>query len=185
MKSLKTIQTLSKIGKVLSKIAFIFSIIGFCGCIVGLISLFWGNGSLIKIGGVTLHSLISENRGYNMKSISAVLSGEMIVCAGEAVVAKFAEIYFKHESQAETPFTSSGAYELKRLGILTIAVSAGCAVLGTIVQELMAGFAGAAVLMENTYDCESAVFIGIVFIIMSIFCKYGAEVMKDRKMIQL
>ena len=74
---------------------------------------------------------------------------------------------------------------MKRLGILTIAVSAGCAVLGTIVQELMAGFDGAAVLMENTYDCESAVFIGIVFIIMSIFCKYGAEVMKDRKMIQL
>lgn len=185
MKSLKTIQTLSKIGKVLSKIAFVFSVVGFCGCIAGLISLFLGNGSLIKIGGVTLHSLIPENRGYNIKSISATLSGWMIVCAGEAVVAKFAEIYFKHELQAGKPFTSTGAYELKRLGILTILVSAGSAVLGNIIQELVAGFAGAAVLMENTYDCESAVFIGIMFIIMSIFCKYGAEVIEDRKMIQL
>lgn len=37
MKSLNTIQKLSKIGKVLSKIAFIFSVIGFCGCIAGLL----------------------------------------------------------------------------------------------------------------------------------------------------
>lgn len=184
MKSLKNIQTLSKMGKVLSKIAFIFSVIGFCGCIAGLVSLFFDNGSLIRIGGVTLHSFIPENSGYNMKSISAALSGWMIVCAGEAVVAKAAEIYFKHELQAETPFTSSGAYELKRLGILTIAVSVGSTVLGIIVQELVAGFAGATVLMENTYDCESAVFIGIMFIVMSIFCKYGAEIIEDRKMIQ-
>lgn len=184
MKSLKTIQALSKIGKVLSKIAFVFSVIGFCGCIVGLVSLLCDNGSLIRIGGVALHFLIPEDRGYNIKSISAALSGWMIVCAGEAVVAKVAEIYFKHELQAETPFTSSGAYELKRLGILTIAVSAGSAVLGTIVQELVAGFAGAAVLMKNTYDCESAIFIGIMFIVMSIFCKYGAEIIEDRKIIQ-
>ena len=61
MKSLKTIQTLSKIGKVLSKIAFIFSIIGFCGCIVGLISLFWGNGNPIKIAG--------RNTIYKFRSI--------------------------------------------------------------------------------------------------------------------
>ena len=184
MKSLKTIQTLSKIGKVLSKIAFVFSIVGLCVYIAGLVSLLLNNGSLIEIGGVTLHSLISENSGYNTKSISAALSGGMIVYAGKAVVAKVAEIYFKHELQAETPFTSSGAYELERLGFLTITVSAGSAVLGTIVQGLVADFAGAEVLMENTYDCESAVFIGITFIVMSIVCKYGAEIIEDRKMIQ-
>lgn len=54
MKTLKTIQALSKLGKILSKIAFIFSVIGFCGCIAGLLSLNFGNGGLIKIGGVTL-----------------------------------------------------------------------------------------------------------------------------------
>lgn len=183
MKSLKTIQTLSKMGKVLSKIAFIFSALGICGCIAGLLTLLFDNGGLIRIGGVTLHSLIPENSGYNMKSISAALSDGIIACAGEAVVAKFAENYFKHELQAGTPFTSTGAFELKRLGILTIAVSAGCAVLRTIVQELVAGFTGA-VLMENTYDCESSVVIGIMFIVMSIYCKYGAEVIEDGEVIR-
>ncbi len=112
MKSLKTIQTLSKIGKVLSKIAFIFSVIGFCGCIAGIVSLTFGNGSLIKIGGVTLHGLISDNLGYNIKSIGAALAGWMIVCAGEAILAKFAEGYFRNELNAGMPFTYAGAKEL-------------------------------------------------------------------------
>ena len=67
MKSLKTIQTLSKIGKTLSKIAFIFSVIGSCGCIIGLLSTVIGSGKNIKLGGVTLHVLISDKYGYNVK----------------------------------------------------------------------------------------------------------------------
>lgn len=69
MKSLDTIQKLSKIGRVLSKIAFLFSVIGFCGCIAGLLSLSFGNGSLIKIGGVTLHALIPRNTVTTLKAL--------------------------------------------------------------------------------------------------------------------
>lgn len=140
MKSLQTIQKLSKIGKILSRIAFIFSVIGFCGCIAGLLSLSFGNGSLIKLGGVTLHQLISEEYGYNIKSITASLSGWLVVCAGEAVLAKFAEVYFQNELQAETPFTLAGAKELLRLGILTITIPTGCAVAESIVEGVIIGF---------------------------------------------
>ena len=38
MKNLKTLQTLSKMGKILSRIAFVFAMIGACGCIMGLLS---------------------------------------------------------------------------------------------------------------------------------------------------
>ncbi len=86
MKSLKTIQTFFKTANVLSKIAFIFSVIGFCGCAAGILSLGLGNGGLIKIGGITLHGLISNDLGYNTKSITAMLSGWAVVCAGEAVL---------------------------------------------------------------------------------------------------
>ena len=140
MKSLQTIQKLFKIGKILSRIAFIFSVIGFCGCIAGLLSLSFGNGSLIKLGGVTLHQLISEEYGYNIKGITASLSGWLVVCAGEAVLAKFAEVYFQNELQAETPFTLAGAKELLRLGILTITIPTGCAVAESIVEGVIFGF---------------------------------------------
>ena len=177
MKSLDTIQKLSKIGKVLSKIAFIFSVIGFCGCIAGLLSLRFGNGSLIKIGGVTLHALISEEYGYNIKSITATLSGWMIICAGEAVLAKFAEVYFKNELRAETPFTLAGAKELLRLGILTLAIPTGCAVVGSVVEGIIAGFVKVekAAAMDLCFDNEASIVLGIMFILGSLLCRYGAE----------
>ena len=177
MKSLNTIQKLSKIGKGLSKIAFIFSVIGFCGCIAGLLSLSFGNGSLIKIGGITLHGLISEEYGYNIKSITAALSGWMIVCAGEAVLAKFAEVYFKNELQAKTPFTLAGAKELLRLGILIAAIPTGCAVAGSIVEGIVAGFMKVekAAAMDMYFDNESSIVLGIMFILGFLLCRYGAE----------
>ena len=177
MKSLNTIQKLSQIGKVLSKIAFIFSVIGFCGCIAGLLSLSFGDGNLIKIGGVTLHGIISEEYGYNIKSISAALFGWMIVCAGEAVLAKFAEVYFKNELNAETPFTLAGAKELLRLGILTIAIPTGSAVVGSIVEGIVAGFMNVekATAMDMYFDNEASIVLGIMFILGSLLCRYGAE----------
>ena len=177
MKSLITIQKLSKSGKILSKIAFIFSVIGFCGCIAGLLSLSFGNGGLIKIGGVTLHGLIFKDYGYNIKSITATLSGWMIVCAGEAVLAKFAEVYFKNELKAETPFTLSGAKELLRLGILTLTIPTGCAVVGSIVEGIIAGFMKVekTSAMDMYFDNEASIVLGIMFILGSLLCRYGGE----------
>lgn len=183
MKSLSTIQRLSKIGKVLSKIAFIFSVIGFCGCIAGLLSLSFGNGSLIKIGGVTLHGLISSDYGYNIKSITAALSGWMVICAGEAVLAKSAEVYFKNELTAGTPFTLAGAKEMLRLGILTLAIPTGCAVVGSIVEGIIAGFMKVeqAAAMDLYFDNESSIALGVMFIVISLLCRYGAELIENGK----
>lgn len=181
MKSLDTIQKLSKIGRVLSKIAFLFSVIGFCGCIAGLLSLSFGNGSLIKIGGVTLHALISEEYGYNIKSITAALSGWMIICDGKAVLSKFAEVYFKNELKAETPFTLVGAKGLLLLGILTLAIPTGCAVAGSIVEGIIAGFMQVekAEAMDIYFDNAASIALGIMFILGSLLCRYGAE-LKER-----
>ena len=182
MNTLNTIQKLSKIGRVLSKIAFVFSVIGFCGCIAGLLSLCFGNGSLIKIGGVTLHALISEEYGYNIKSIGAALSGWLVVCAGEAVLARFAEVYFKNELNAGTPFTLAGARELLRLGILTLAIPTGCAVAGSIVEGIIAGFMKVeqAAAMDVYFDNESSIVLGIMFILGSLLCQYGAELREEK-----
>ena len=91
MKALPTIQKLSKLGKVLSRIAFIFAVIGFVGCIAGLISAAFGNGSIIKLGSVSLHGMISASGEANLKAVAAALVGWLILCAGEVVLAKFAE----------------------------------------------------------------------------------------------
>ena len=177
MKTLKTIQTLSKLGKILSKIAFIFAVIGVCGCVAGMLSLNLGNGGLIKIGGVTLHGLLDGDYGYNIQSVTAALSGWLIFCAGEAVLAKFAECYFRNELAAGTPFTLSGAKELMRLGILTLAIPTGCAVAASIVQGIMVGIMQVtkAAELDLRFDNGSSIALGIMFLLMALLCRYGAE----------
>ena len=178
MKTLNTIQKLSRIGKVLSKIAFILSVIGFCGCVAGLISLEFGNGGVIKFGGVTLHALIEDEYGYNIESISAALFGWLIICAGEAVLAKFAEFYFRNELEAETPFTFDSSKELLRLGILTLAIPTGSAVVASIIEGIIAGFMQVekAEAMDIYFDNESSIVLGIAFIIGALLCSHGAEI---------
>ena len=177
MRALDTIQKLSKIGRTLSKIAFIFSAIGVCGCIAGLLSLSLGSGGLIRLGDVTLHGLISEGSGGDVKGVAAALSGWMIVCAGEAVLARFAETYFENERKAETPFTLAGAKELLRLGILTLAIPTGCAAAGSIAEGIVADFMNVerAAAMDRYFDNEASIVLGIMFILGSLLCRCGAE----------
>lgn len=139
-KNYKILQTIAKIGKILSKVAFVFSIIGICGCFVGLLSNVFGSGKVFKIGGVTIYSLLAEFDAYNVKSISATLVAWLIVCIGQAVLAKFAELYFRNALMAGTPFTQVGARELRRLGILTMVIPTGCAVVAEVVQGILTGF---------------------------------------------
>lgn len=178
MKTLKTIQALSRLGKVLSTIAFICSIVGCCICIAGLIALPLRGGEIFKLGGVTIYGLLKTDDATGEALVSAALSSWPVVCAGEAVLAKFAEHYFKNELKSGTPFTAGGARELKRLGILTIAISCGCAILADIVQAVAAGFMnvcadGAA---DIFFDNDGAIALGIMFIVMSLLCRHGAEI---------
>lgn len=181
MRSLNTIQKLSNLGRILSKIAFILSVVGFCGCVAGLLSLGLGNGNFIKLGGVSIHGLIESKYGVDTRSTAAALCGWLIVCAGEAVLAKVAEVYFRNEQTAGTPFTLAGAKELRRLGILTLAIPTGCAVLGSIAEGLLAGFMEVerASALDLYFDNEASIVLGVMFLLASLLCRCGAELVKS------
>lgn len=175
MNTLSTLQRLSKLGKVLSGIALTFSMIGLCGCTAGLLSLCFGTGGVMKLGGVAFHGLISAEGGYNIKSMTALLWGWLVACAGEGVLAGFAKGYFKNELNAGTPFTVAGARELLRLGILTIAIPAACAVAGGIAWLVSAGFRGAPGISALHIGNGASIALGVMFILGSLLCRYGAE----------
>lgn len=183
MKSLKSIQSLHKLGRVLSKLAFVFAVIGVCGCIAGLFSLRFGSGSLLKIGGVSIRGLITEHTGYDIESIAAALSGWMVVCAGEAVLAAFAAAYFQRELEAGTPFTLNGAKELLRLGILTMAIPLGCAVAGKITQGVVGSFLHVTkdAAVDLSFSNGGSMMLGIAFLVTALLCRYGAELRESRE----
>lgn len=173
MESLKTIQTLFKMGKVLSKIVYICCIIGIVGCAAGMVSIPFADTGILKIGGVTIYGLIVNRAGIDLNSLYPLMTGAVIVCIGNAVTAKFAERYFAHELMAGTPFSLSGAKELLRLGILTITVPLGTLILAQIISGVIAEF----IQCGETFrlDGGDSVALGVMFIFMSMLCKYGAE----------
>lgn len=172
MKSLKTIQTLSKIGKILSKIVSICCVVGVIGCAVGSVAMLIGL-RVVKIGGRTLESILRTEAGVYTGTIWAAIAVGAILCIGEFFVAQMACRYFDHELQAGTPFTAGGAKELLHLGISCIWIPIVAIVLAQVAQEVIAHF------MANTellaIDGYQHVGLGVVFILIALFCQYGSE----------
>ena len=172
MNTLKTIQTLAKIGKVFSKIIFVCCVVGFCGCIVGIVSLALG-AETFKLGGVTIHSMIENEAGLNLPTLYASMAVGLLFCGAEAVLCKFAEAYFKHELADGDPFTLRGAKELLRLGILTVAIPLGtvivCSIGVAIADNMVPG------IDKLSIGEFSSVGLGVMMIVLSLFCRYGAE----------
>lgn len=177
MKTLNTIQTLSKIGKVFSKIVYICCIVGFIGCAVGILSLMIG-AETIKLSGMTLHSILETEAGVSAATVWAAIVAGMILCIGEFFVSRMAYRYFENELAAGTPFTEEGAKELLHLGVSTIWIPIVSTVLARVAQEIIEQFMGAAgPLALNSFD---SVALGVMFIVMSLLCRHGAEQKADQ-----
>ena len=174
MRSLEKIQKLSKIGEVLSRIAFILWAAGFLGCIAGIISLSLGSTAVLELTG--------GRYGSSVMAGCAQFSGRLFVCAGRAVLAKFAENYFKNELNAGTPFTLAQAKEMLRLGVITLIIPPACTIAGSIAEEITAGLMNIekAAAMDIYFDNESSFVLGIMLILISLLCRYGAELRESR-----
>lgn len=178
MDTLKTIQVLARIGRILSKIVFICCIVGACGCAAGIASFALMGDTAFKLGGVTIHSMIENSAGISAPALYAAMTAGMVLCIAEAVLSRFAEIYFKNELADGTPFTLRGAKELLRLGVLTIAIPLGAALVCSIGIAVADNFyPGLDKMAAGEY---SSVGLGIMMIVLSLFCRYGAEAQEGK-----
>lgn len=173
MKSLNIIQTLAKIAKVFTKVLYICCIVGIVGCAVGMISIPFGDTGIIKIGGVSVYGLIANETGGSLTHLYPTLAGAVIVCIGQMITAKYSEKYLTNELSAGTPFTKNGANELLRLGIITAAVPLGAGILAQIVSKVIAKAVECGEVFE--LDAPESVAIGLLMIVMSLLCSYGAS----------
>ena len=66
MESLKTIQKISKLGKIVSKIIYIFCIVGLILCIIGGLGLTFIPDNL-EIANLKIHGLIESNFDFSIE----------------------------------------------------------------------------------------------------------------------
>lgn len=177
--TLEVIQKLSKLGKILSMIAWIFCTVGAVGCLIGILCLPFADIDVIKLGGMTLHSFIVNESGVDINTYYATLAGEMIVCIGGAITGKYAENYFKNELKAGTPFTYALSKQLLQLGIIAIAVPLGTSILAEIVASIVSSIIDCGKAYE--FSTCTDISLGVMLIVISLICKYGAELFEQRE----
>lgn len=173
MKTLEAIQKLCKLGKILSKIICICCIVGFCGCLVGVAAMAVGTTGALKLGGVTLHSLLETSGGVTAGTIWAAIAMGLILCTGEYIVAKMACRYFDHELAAGTPFTEEGANEMLHLGISVIWIPIVATVLAQVACGIIDGLLSGVKAIELMG--VDSVALGVMFIFTSLFCRAAAQ----------
>ena len=173
-KTLKILQTLAKIGKVLSMIVFVCCCVGGGLCLIGMVTM-GSFESLLRFGGIgiRLEDIIQAGGTLTYADTMVTMLIGLIACAGEAVVAMFAHVYFRRELDAGTPFTLAGAKEMLRLGILTIAIPIGTETVSALVYALAAVMTEG--LSDMNWDSSVSVSLGITFLVVSVILRYGAE----------
>lgn len=179
-KSLQTIQTLNKIGKVLSKIVFICCLVGAIGCIIGIASVgLLGVDEVLKIDGVSIHGLIEKKAEMSIATLYVTMFVGMAMCIAEVVVSRTAHRYFSNEVEEGTPFTFAGADELLHLGIIVITVPLGT----TIACAIGVGIVSALIEGVDKVELGNGVSLtlGIMFIVMSVIFRYGAELKSGKE----
>ncbi len=177
-RSLRTVQTVAKVIKVFT------SIFKYVCLVAGVLS--FASAFLILIVPEALignyAELYSEfySIGINDKItlfISCVAASIFAIAAG--AVYMFAEKYLKNELIAGTPFTYAGASELKRLAIISLAVSGGVMVLSGIFMGIIALLNPQ--IMNNSEVVEVSMDLtpGLLMLLLSAIFKHGAALRQE------
>lgn len=142
-------------------------------CIAGIVSVAIGADNSAELGKVTVHGLVDGIDGMSIVHACNLLAQLLVFTISVAVLAKLAEIYFKNELKAGTPFTFEGAKEMRRLGVLGIAIPLAATIAGAIIAGIMANQTGVEKYQLNN---GAGVALGLFFLVLSVIFKYGAEV---------
>ena len=175
MKSLETIQKVSKFAKILSKIVFVFCTIGLILIIIGAIGV-----SMIDLNALIDSKILSivDLPDYNF-SKAAVYDALMIGAIGlicEMFVAKKSINYFKFELEEGTPFTEESADKIKKLGITVIVapiIATIISIIGHVLIEKLIGNVG-----EIDVNYEISLTMGLIYLFLSAVFRYGASLSK-------
>ena len=171
MKSLKTIQVISKVFWIICKVMFVICIVGAAGCLLGAILI----GSLQNVviwEDVTVASFV-EDKGSNVTTAILACVIGFICCGAGIALSKLSELFFKKELDKGTPFDKELVKDMRILGLIHVA---NAIVLGSIIGLTIL------IVRNTTHDVLdvrnegfSTFWFGAVLLLISLFCDYGAE----------
>ena len=165
-KSLSNILTVFKIARILAKIVFILCIIGAAGCLLGALCLPLAGHFL------SMEELAEQGLDLHSESLSCIIG--VISCVGEAILAFWAEKYFKNVLAVGSPFTFESAKECFRIGVASLIISASISIASAIVVGIVVAMAQMNA-HEPDFSTSISLSTGLFFMFISLLFKHGAE----------
>lgn len=180
-KSLGTIQTLSKIARIVSKVIYIFCLVGAIGISVGFIAIFsvQDRTMLLEVGSVRIHNLIELEGDVSITAVYAGMVIGLILCVAEGITSYLSHKFFSYELEVGTPFDEGVADKMRKLGINVLVIPT----VGAMIASVVYGSLKDALDVSFSYDIGdfAQLSIGVFLLILSVFCRYGAQSTQKRK----
>ena len=168
MKTLASIQKTYNVFKTLAKIAMILSFIWAGTLLLGVLGgIVWYNGG--NIVGVPVEYALKLTQTGAILQMIGVLLGDFVLALTDAMLFFFALRYFKQELADGTPFTASGAEQVKNLGIKTIVMPIVAILIAAVIHSCFG------VERLGNWDNGTEIVLGIALILFSLILRHGAE----------
>lgn len=165
MSNLEKVQKAMRVLQILSKIVLVFACVGI---VLTTITGFLVATDVLNMENLFLHFLSVTADIGKEQFVGTLISADISLVSG-GVIAIFVYRYFTEELKEGTPFTSTGADRIKKLGIITI-------VLSVISGWITGGIYEKISLTEwNRFDNTGDIAFGICLILLSMVVRYGAE----------
>lgn len=174
--SLTAIQKCVRVFRVLVRVGLILSI---AGAVFGLAALMlWIRWNTAPATGIPQLDQVMQliDRGSYYHTLSTLIA-DVVGCAFGGALLWLFHRYLTHELADGTPFTFSGASELRRLGVVTIVLPLVSLCLQAIpytVYDLS---------YPNRMENGTSVLLGVALILASLVFRYGAELTRSKEMI--
>lgn len=174
MKTLESIQKTYQVFGTLAKIAMILSFLWAGTTLVGLLcGIAWRTGG--SVIGIAMENALKLTQAAGLDQMLGVLLADFVFALTDGLLFVFACRYFKQELADGTPFTFSGAEQVKSLGIKTIVMPLVAVILSAVIYECF-GLAH-----PSDRGNGTAVVLGIALILFSLVLRHGAELREGKE----
>lgn len=154
-------------------LSFIMAGIALVLFIFGIVARTGGSIVVWSIGGndfgIPMDKLLEMTGTNSLNQMIAVMLSDVILALTNGLLFLFAFRYFEQELKDGTPFTASGAEQIKSIGIKTIVMPLVVVIISAVIYECFG------VKRLGDLDNGDSIVLGIALILFSMVLKHGAE----------
>ena len=172
MKNLTKIQKVFGIFGRLSMLAMIVSFIAAGTALLGMLCVIeWQTEGTLGLG----RSIMEFTEASGFEAAVCSLLSDAVFALTDGILFLFAWRYFKAEQADSTPFTSSGADQIKSLGIKTIVMPIAAVIISTVIYRCFG------LTSSDDWSNTASLVLGVGLILASLVFRYGAELEEQAK----